>query len=81
QDTLSGNDLVEGKTDAAKITPNLPSDKVVVDNPTNLTDAEKANAKELPSTGDEANSITSMIGLALLGMAVLTYGEKRRKKD
>ncbi|WHO85429.1 MBG domain-containing protein [Limosilactobacillus oris] len=43
EDTIPGDKVVEGKTDADKNEPNVPSedDKVKVDDPTKLTDGEK----------------------------------------
>lgn len=40
-DTITSKDLVEGKTDAEKINPIIPDDKVKVDDATKLTDKEK----------------------------------------
>ena len=48
EDTIPGDKVVEGKTDADKNEPNVPSedDKVKVDDPTKLTDDEKNAVKD-----------------------------------
>src|SRR5699024_11138951 len=49
QDTIPGDQLVQGQkgdtTDAGKITPNVPGDKVTVKDPSHLTDTEKDQVK------------------------------------
>ena len=54
KDTITGDKVVEGKTDADKNEPNVPSedDKMKVDDPTKLTDNEKNAVKDKV---DEAN--------------------------
>ena len=53
-DTIPGDQVIEGKSDADKNTPNVPGgDKVKVDDPTKLTDNEKNAVKDKV---DEANS-------------------------
>ena len=54
KDTIPGDQVIEGKSDADKNTPNVPGgDKVKVDDPTKLTDNEKNAVKDKV---DEANS-------------------------
>ena len=54
EDTIPGDKVVEGKTDADKNKPNVPSedDKVKVDDPTKLTDGEK---EDVVKTVEDAN--------------------------
>ncbi|WP_276754768.1 MBG domain-containing protein [Limosilactobacillus ingluviei] len=54
EDTIPGDKVVEGKTDADKNEPNVPSedDKVKVDDPTKLTDGEK---EDVVKTVEDAN--------------------------
>ncbi len=53
KDTIPGDQVIEGKSDADKNTPNVPGgDKVKVDDPTKLTDNEKNAVKDKV---DEAN--------------------------
>ena len=61
EDTIPGDKVVEGKTDADKNKPNVPSedDKVKVDDPTKLTDGEKEDvvkAVEDANKDDNGNS-------------------------
>ena len=44
-DTIKGGDLVSPATDAEKITPNVPGDKVTVKDPSHLTEGEKDQVK------------------------------------
>ena len=52
KDTIDGDQLVEKKNDADKNEPNVPGDKVKVDDPTKLTDDEKA---EVVKAVEDAN--------------------------
>ena len=52
KDTIDGDQLVEKKNDADKNEPNVPGDKVKVDDPTKLTDDEKG---EVVKAVEDAN--------------------------
>ena len=59
KDTIDGDQLVEKKNDADKNKPNVPGDKVKVDDPTKLTDDEKGEvvkAVEDANKDDNGNS-------------------------
>ena len=71
-DTIKGGDLVRPatpETDAEKITPNVPGDKVKVDDPNKLTDSEK---EELSNNLEKLNPGT-VVTIADDGTATLTY--------
>ncbi|WP_143456185.1 LPXTG cell wall anchor domain-containing protein, partial [Ligilactobacillus salivarius] len=51
-DTIPGSDLVRPEKDAEKITPNVPGDKVKVDDPNKLTEDEKS---EVVKAVEDAN--------------------------
>ena len=74
KDTIPGDKVVEGKSDADKNTPNVPGgDKVKVDDPTKLTDNEKNAVKDKV---DEANSNLpdgTKITVADDGTTTITY--------
>ncbi|MGZ7883758.1 Rib/alpha-like domain-containing protein [Limosilactobacillus ingluviei] len=67
--TISGDQLVKGKTDAEKATPNLPTTKTPVQDPSHLTPAEQAAV--------QANVAKANVGVVVTvdtqGNATLTY--------
>ena len=73
KDTIPGDQLVQGQkgdtTDADKITPTVPGDKVKVDDPNKLTDSEK---EELSNNLEKLNPGT-VVTIADDGTATLTY--------
>ena len=52
KDTIPGNKVVEGKSDAEKNEPKVPSDKVKVNDPNKLTEDEKS---EVVKAVEDAN--------------------------
>src|SRR5699024_2032690 len=52
KDTIPGNEVVEGKSDAEKNEVKVPGDKVKVDDPNKLTDSEKS---EVVKAVEDAN--------------------------
>ena len=79
KDTISGGDLVEGKTDADKTTPTVPDSKVTVEDPTKLTDSEKDAVKDAveDANKDENGNSTLPDGTEITvgddGTATITY--------
>lgn len=69
QDTVPGDKVVEGKSDADNNEPKVPGDKVKVDNPNKLTDSEK---EELSNNLEKLNPGT-VVTIADDGTATLTY--------
>ena len=57
-DTIPGQDLVEGKTDAEKTQPTVPGDKTKVDDPNNLSDGEKAQVKDNVEKSNPGTTVT-----------------------
>ena len=71
-DTIPGQDLVEGKTDAEKTQPTVPGDKTKVDDPTNLTDGEKAQVKDNVEKSNPGTTVT----VDNDGTATITYPDR-----
>lgn len=69
KDTVPGDKVVEGKSDADNNEPKVPGDKVKVDNPNKLTDSEK---EELSNNLEKLNPGT-VVTIADDGTATLTY--------
>ncbi|EIA32242.1 LPXTG cell wall anchor domain-containing protein [Ligilactobacillus salivarius] len=76
-DTIKGGDLVRPatpETDAEKITPNVPGDKVTVKDPSHLTDGEK---KQVETNVTNANKDTlpsgSQVTVGKDGTTTITY--------
>ena len=69
KDTIPGDKVVEGKSDADKNEPKEPGDKVKVDDPNKLTDSEK---EELSNNLEKLNPGT-VVTIADDGTATLTY--------
>ena len=57
-DTIPGKDLVTGKTDAEKTQPTVPGDKTKVDDPSNLSDGEKAQVKDNVEKSNPGTTVT-----------------------
>ena len=68
-DTIPGDKVVEGKSDADKNESKVPGDKVKVDDPNKLTDSEK---EELSNNLEKLNPGT-VVTIADDGTATLTY--------
>ena len=68
-DTIPGKDLVTGKTDAEKTQPTVPGDKTKVDDPTNLSDGEKAQVKDNVRKANPETTVT----VENDGTATITY--------
>ena len=68
-DTIPGKDLVTGKTDAEKTQPTVPGDKTKVDDPSNLSDGEKAQVKDNVGKANPETTVT----VANDGTATITY--------
>ena len=81
KDTIPGDQLVQGQkgdtTDAGKITPTVPGDKVTVKDPSHLTDDEKNQVK---NNVDNANKDKFPAGTEITvgkdGTATITYPDK-----
>ena len=71
-DTIPGKDLVTGKTDAEKTQPTVPGDKTKVDDPTNLSDGEKAQVKDNVEKSNPGTTVT----VDNDGTAKITYPDK-----
>ena len=69
KDTIPGDKVVEGKSDADKNESKVPGDKVKVDDPNKLTDSEK---EELSNNLEKLNPGT-VVTIADDGTATLTY--------
>ncbi|MSE05305.1 LPXTG cell wall anchor domain-containing protein, partial [Lactobacillus salivarius] len=69
EDTIPGDKVVEGKTDAEKSEPVVPGNKVEVDNPGNLTDVEKGQVAENVEKSNPGTKVT----VGNDGTATLTY--------
>ena len=81
QDTIKGTDLVV-QSEAGKTTPVTPTKKTLVDNPDDLTDAEKGKVKEniTKANKDESGKSTLPDGTTVdvddQGKATITYPDK-----
>ena len=71
-DTIPGKDLVTGKTDAEKTQPTVPGDKTKVDDPSNLSDGEKAQVKDNVEKSNPGTTVT----VDNDGTAKITYPDK-----
>ena len=71
-DTIPGKDLVAGKTDAEKTQPTVPEDKTKVDDPSNLSDGEKAQVKDNVEKSNPGTTVT----VDNDGTAKITYPDK-----
>ena len=67
--TISGDQLVKGKTDAEKATPNLPTTKTPVQDPSHLTPAEQAAVQANVAKANAGAVVT----VDAYGNATLTY--------
>ncbi|MGX5164448.1 LEA family epithelial adhesin [Limosilactobacillus reuteri] len=78
QDTIPGDQLVQGQkgdtTDAGKITPNVPGDKVTVKDPSHLTDTEKDQVKTNVTNDNKDNLPSgSQVTVGDDGTTTVTY--------
>ena len=74
KDTIPGDQVIEGKSDADKNTPNVPGgDKVKVDNPTKLTDDEKNAVKDKVDQANPNLPDGTTITVGDDGMTTITY--------
>ena len=71
-DTIPGKDLVADKTDAEKTQPTVPGDKTKVDDPSNLSDGEKAQVKDNVEKSNPGTTVT----VDNDGTAKITYPDK-----
>ena len=73
-DTIEGSDLVRPETDAEKITPTVPGDKVTVKDPSHLTDDEKNQVKNNVDNANKGNfPAGTEVAVGDDGTATVTY--------
>ncbi|MQB70211.1 LPXTG cell wall anchor domain-containing protein, partial [Limosilactobacillus reuteri] len=76
-DTIKGGDLVSPATDAEKITPNVPGDKVTVKDPSHLTDDEKDQVKTNVTNANKDNLPSgSQVTVGNDGTTTVTYPDQ-----